>query len=124
MTAVAGLARGVAAIERDPAVARRVGLFGLLSSLPTASAEAYGSIMDAEEERAAAVAGRERWRREGRAAIYDPGTAVTVRVLPVVGATRRGRFAAVIVRDGRAEHSLPCDTAVHAVGWAEHIRLS
>ncbi len=92
-----------------------MGLFDLLSSLPTASAQAYGSIMDAEEELADAITGREHWRREGRAAIYDPGTAATVRVLAVAGVTRRGRFAAVIVRDGRAEHSLPCDTAVQAV---------
>ncbi len=100
-----------------------MGLFGLLASLPMASVEAYGLIMDAEEGLAAAIAGRERWRREGRAAIYDPGTAATVRVLPVAGATRRGRFAAVIVRGGRAEHSLPCDTAVQAA-WAEHVRLT
>jgi hypothetical protein len=101
-----------------------VGLFVLLSSLPTASAEAYGSIMDEDEELAAAITGREHWRREGRAAIYDPGTVAIVRVLPVAGATRRGRFAAVIVRDGRAEHSLPCDTAVQALAWAEHVRLT
>jgi hypothetical protein len=85
--------------------------------------EAYGSIMDAEEELAVAVAGREHWRREGRAAIYDPGAAAIVRVLPIARATRRERFAAVIVRDGRAEHSLPCETAAQAVAWAEHVRL-
>lgn len=44
--------------------------------------EAYGSIMDAEEELAVAVAGREHLRQEGRAAIYDPGAAAIVRVLP------------------------------------------
>jgi hypothetical protein len=59
-----------------------------------------------------------------RAAIYDPGAAAIVRVLPIVAVTRRGRFAVVIVRDGRAEHSPPCDTAVQGVAWAEHVRPS
>jgi hypothetical protein len=34
------------------------------------------------------------------------------------------RFVAVITRDGRAEHSYPCGTAVEAVRWAERVRLT
>jgi len=43
-----------------------------------------------------------------------PGAAATVRVLPTASAIRRERFVAVISREGRAEHSLPCGTAVDA----------
>jgi hypothetical protein len=42
----------------------------------------------------------------------------------MVEATHRHRFAAAIVRAGRAEHSRPCGTAMEAVQWAERARLA
>jgi hypothetical protein len=57
--------------------------------------EAYGPIMDAEDELATAVAGREHCKRDGHAAVcIPPGAAATVRVLPRAAATCRNRFLA------------------------------
>jgi len=50
-----------------------------------------------------------------RRCVRPPGAAAAVRILPIVGATRSDRFVAVISRDGRAEHTRPCSTAVEAV---------
>jgi hypothetical protein len=80
--------------------------------------------MTAQEELAAAIDGRAGWRLEQTAAIYAPaGAATQVRVRAMVEATRRHRFAAVIARAGRAEHSRPCGTAVEAIRWAEGVWL-
>lgn len=80
--------------------------------------------MKAQQELAAAIGGRVGWRLEQAAAIYAPaGATAQVLVLAMVEATRRHRFAAAIVRAGRAEHSRPCGSAVEAIRWAEGIRL-
>jgi hypothetical protein len=85
---------------------------------------AYRSIMTAQEELAAAIDGRAGWRLEQAAAIYAPADATAhVRVRAMADATRRHRFAAAIVRAGRAEHSRPCGSAVEAIRWAEGVRL-
>lgn len=68
------------------------------------------------EQELAAVAGRKHRRPDACPAVYAlPGAAATVRILPIVGATRRDRFVVVINRDGRAVHTRPCGTAVEAV---------
>ena len=80
--------------------------------------------MEPDDELAAAIAGRAHWQSAGRSALYTPpGAAAGVRVQPMAQPTRRERYAAVIVRDGRAEHSRPCHTAIEAIRWAEHVRL-
>ena len=80
--------------------------------------------MTAQEELAAAIGGRAGWRLEQAAAIYAPaGATAQVRVRAMVEATRRHRFAAAIVRAGRAEHSRPCGSAVEAIRWAQGVRL-
>jgi hypothetical protein len=80
--------------------------------------------MTAEEELAAAVDGRAGWQLAQATAIYaPPGAAVQVRVQPMAVPTRTVRFAASIMRNGRAEHSRPAATAVEAVTWAERISL-
>ncbi len=35
----------------------------------------------------------------------------------------RERYRASIIRNGRAEHSVPAYTAIEAVIWAERVRL-
>ena len=80
--------------------------------------------MMAEQELAAAIDGRAGWRLEQAAAIYAPaGATAQVRGRAMGEATRRHRFAAAIVRAGRAEHSQPCGIAVEAIRWAEGVRL-
>jgi len=76
------------------------------------------------EELAAAVQGREHWQLDGAAALYaPPDVASAVRVVPIPASTHRERFRAIIVRDGRAQHSRPAGSAVEAVRWAERIQL-
>ncbi|MEJ3741819.1 hypothetical protein WEI85_00755 [Actinomycetes bacterium KLBMP 9797] len=80
--------------------------------------------MTAEEELAAAIDGRADWQMEGAAAIYAPPAATAqVRVQAMATPSRTVRFAATIIRNGRAEHTRPAATAVEAVRWAEQVRL-
>ncbi len=52
-----------------------------------------------------------------------PGSAAVVRVQPPLYPTGRERYRATIIRDGRAEHSVPAVTAREAVAWAERVAL-
>jgi len=81
-----------------------------------------GSEPDAEL--VAAVQDRAHWSVEGVAAVFaPPGTAATVRVVPVAGGGHRDRYRAIVVAGGRAQHSRPAGTAAEAVRWAERISL-
>jgi hypothetical protein len=85
--------------------------------------EANGSMMDAVDEFAAAIA--DAGAGGGRSAAIDhPGTAATVRVLPVAGSTMSGLLRRGD-RPGRVRRAQPAyDTAVHVLASAEHGRLS
>ena len=77
------------------------------------------------EELAAAVEGRGHWRRDGRAARYEPpGTAARVTLIAVAAGGHRERVRAVVISAGRAQHCRPAATADEAVRWAERGRMT
>jgi len=54
-----------------------------------------------------------------------PESTARVTVIPMPDAARhRERFQAVIIREGRAEHTRPAGTATEGVRWAERKRLT
>jgi hypothetical protein len=86
---------------------------------------AYGAIMAADPELAAAIAGRAHWRLDGDAAVYQPpGAEALVRIQPVRSPARRERYHAAIIRSATAVYSTPVHTAVDGVRWAERSRLT
>lgn len=94
-------------------------------SLTCRCMRAYGLIMAADEDIATAIEGPAHWRPEGTAGLYEPpGVTRPVRVQPVPRAVpRQARYAAIILRNGRAEHRRPCHTVTEAIRRAEGVRL-
>lgn len=76
----------------------------------------YVSGVDLDPDLATAIASRKHWRTAGVAAIYSPpGSSAVVRVQPRLHPAGRERYRASIIRNGRAEHSVPAYTAIEAV---------
>jgi hypothetical protein len=70
------------------------------------------------------VTDRAHWQIHDQAALYTrPGATSQVRVQALAVPTRRDRFVAAIIRDGRAVHSRLAGSAREAVDWAEKVPL-